>query len=532
MSSKNVVDYIIVGGRPAGSALAHRLGANPQNRVLVIEAGDGSDLSPRRPVPANLVRASSGGSQYTRQYAHRPFDTERGEQRRTGRVMGGSPTASGLIWDRGGEADYDVWEAAGITGWNRSRFEQAFTAMEKHALGVTGGRDVDGPRRPEVPDRPDPASAWWIDALARHGIEAAEELNVRHGQAAYASLATGNGARTSAPRALLRGYGRRPNVRVRTHCEVRRILLDGTTATGVEAKTRRGTVRFTARREVVLCAGTTGNPLLLERSGVGDPEVLRACVHLVAANPAVGDNLRQRRGAVVALRLNGLPGRSRQPVTSAARAWSPFTPPLRRSSESMDSGTQVVAVLSSDRRTPNPDMTLLFTPEPVTAHDEMPAGTDGATVAFYPHSPTSTGVVHITGPTLDDPPLLLPGHLSTGHDRELTVAAFARVREILATEPFASATTETLPGPGVVAAADLLRYVRDQGFTGYHDVGTCALGPAGVVDDVLQVRGTHRLRVADASVLPTLTTGDTAAPGMAIGWIAGDILRNANPRSR
>ncbi|KAA0933721.1 GMC family oxidoreductase [Streptomyces apricus] len=533
MSSKNVVDYIIVGGGPAGSALAHQLGSNPQNRVLVIEAGGGSDPSPRRPVPADFVRASSGGPRYMRQYAHRPFETERMEQRHSGRVMDGSATPHGLIRDRGREADYEAWEAAGVIGWNRSRFEQAFTAIEKHAAGVTGGRDVDGPRRPEVPGPPDLASAWWIDALARHGIEAAEDLNVRHEQAAYASLWTWDGARTSTPRALLRTYGRRSNVRVRTHCEVRRILFDGTTATGVEAKTRRGTVRFTARREVVLCAGTTGNPLLLERSGVGDPEVLTAAgVHLVAANPAVGDNLRQRRGAVMALRLKGLSGRNRQPVAPAARPWSPFTHLLRRSGEPTDSGTRVLAVLSSDRGAPHPDMTLLFTPAPVTAHDAMPAGTDGATVAFYPHSPTSTGTVHITGPTLDDPPLLLPGHLSTGHDRELTVAAFARVREILATEPFASATTEVLPGPGVVATADILRYVLDQGFTGNHEVGTCALGPAGVVDDALQVRGTHRLRVADASVMPTLTTGDTTAPSMAVGWIAGDILRNANTRGR
>ncbi|PSM38946.1 hypothetical protein C6Y14_33490 [Streptomyces dioscori] len=533
MSSKNVADYIIVGGGPAGWALAHQLGANPQNRVLVIEAGGGSDLSPRRPGPTDFVRASSSGPQYMRQYAHRPFATERMEQGRSERVMDGPTSAHGLIWDRGREADYETWEAAGVVGWNRSRFEQAFTAIEKRVAGVTGGRDVEGPQRSEAPNTPDMASAWWIDALSRHGIQAAEDLNVRHEQAAYASLSTWNGARTSAPRSLLGKYGRRSNVRVRTHCEVRRILFDGTTAIGVEAKTSRGTVRFTARREVVLCAGTTGSPLLLERSGVGDPEVLTtAGVHLVAANPAVGDNLRQRRGAVVAIRLNGLSGRDRQPGASAARPWSPFTHRVRRSSESMDNGTRVVAALSSDRGASDPDMTLLFTPAPVTAHDGMPTGTAGATVAFYPHSPTSTGTIHITGPTLEDPPRLLPGHLSTGHDRELTFAAFARVREILATEPFASATTETLPGPGVVATADILRYVLDQGFTGNHEVGTCALGPAGVVDDALQVRGTHRLRVADASVMPTLTTGDTTAPSMAVGWIAGDILRNANTQGR
>ncbi|WP_307136150.1 GMC family oxidoreductase [Streptomyces aurantiacus] len=529
VSSGNVVDYIIVGGGAAGSALAHQLGVNPQNRVLVIEAG-GSDLAPRHLLPANFVQAS-GGSQFMKQSASQPFATGRVEQWRTGRVLDGSTTANGTVWNRGGEVDHETWEAAGITGWNWSRFQRAFTAIERHAVGATALRGG-GRQAVEVASPRDAASDLWIDALVRQGIDRGEDLNGRHERVAYAPLSVLNGTRTTA-RAFLGGHARRPNVRVRLHCKARRILFDGTTATGVEAKTARGTVRFTARREVILCAGTIESPLLLERSGVGDPELLTAAgVHLVATNPAVGGNLRQRRGAIVALRLNSVPRRNQEPTTSAARLRSRVRHALRRSGAPAHDGATVLAVLSSDRRVPSPDMELLFTPVSVSDHDGAPAGTDGATAAFYPQSPTSVGSIHITGPALNDPPRLVPGYLSTDHDKNLTVAAFARVREILASEPFASAATETLPGPEVVDAADVLQYVLDHGFTGNHEVGTCTLGPGGVVDDELRVHGTHRLRVADASVLPMLTTGSTAAPSTAVGWIAGDILRNANTQGR
>ncbi|MFE5114053.1 GMC family oxidoreductase [Streptomyces sp. NPDC056663] len=497
MSSRNVVDYIIVGNGTAGSTLAHQLGANPANRVLVIEYG-GSD-----------------------------------PQRGAGRAMNGSTTVNGTNWNRGGETDYPAWETAALTHWIRSHFRSVCTAIGRQAVSATGSRGSDGRRLVEAAGPPDALSTLWIGALARQGVDAAEVLNRPYKQVGYAPLSMSNDTRTSAARAIRRGNARRPNVRVRKHCAVRRIVFDGTTATGVEAQTPRGTVWFTARQEVIVCAGTMGSPLLLERSGIGDPEVLtNAGVHLVVDNPAVGGNLRQRHGAVIALRLNGAPDRNRKPATPAARLWSTVKYVLRRSRMPAHGGTAVLTTLSSDRGTSNPDMELLFTPVSAPDRDRTSAGADHAIVAFYPQSPTSTRSVHITGPTLNDPPRLQPGHLSTDHDKDLTVAAFARVRDILATEPFAPATTETFPGPEVVDTADVLPYVLDHGVTASHQVGTCVLGPDGVVDDELRVHGTHRLRVADSSVLPTLMTGNTAALSMAVGWIAGDILRNANTRRR
>ncbi|MFF4053318.1 GMC family oxidoreductase [Streptomyces chartreusis] len=520
MSSKKIVDYIIVGGGAAGLALAHRLGENPQNQVLVIEAG-GPDEQ-RHPMFSRFAQAPTG-PRFRIGQAPQTLGVSRVGHRSTDRLAGGSTKASGTIRSRGGEADYETWEAAGVTGWNWARFLGAFTAMERYAAGATGLHGDDNRPSAEAVGPPDSTSKLWIQTLARQGIDTVEELGGDRTQAAYTPQPVPTVVRTGTVRPLPHGLTRRRNVRVRLYCSARRILFDGTTAIGVEAATSRGTIRFHARREVILCAGVVGNPLLLERSGVGDSEVLTtAGVHLVAANPAVGSNLRQRRGAAFALWPNGVPEHEPEPVTPATRLRARVGRALRRPAAPTRADVSIRAVLNSDRgASTTPDMELRFTPAPVA----------GATVAFFLQSPTSVGTVHISSPALDDPPRLVPGYLSTDHDNELTVAAFARTREILATEPFALAMTETFPGADVADPADVLRYVREHGFT-EQAVGTCALGLGGVVDDELRVRGTRRLRVADASVMPTLTTSDTEAASMAVGWIAGDILRNANTRSR
>ncbi|MFJ8546628.1 GMC family oxidoreductase [Streptomyces sp. NPDC093586] len=534
MSSKKLVDYIIVGAGAAGSALAQRLGANPHNRVLVIEAG-GTDEHPHHRMPAPYAQEPTR-PRYRDQHAPQPLAVRRlGHRRMGGLIAGGSTAASGT--GRGGEADHDMWETPGVTGWNRARFLGAYTAMERHAARATGPHDDRGRQPAEVVSPPDAATELWIRALARWGIDTEEDVDEGPEVTADLPRSMPTGAWTSTFRTLARRRARRRNVRVRSHCTARRILFDGTTAIGVEAETPRGTTQFTARREIILCAGAVGSSLLLERSGVGDPEVLTtAGVHLVAANPAVGSNLRQRRGAAFTLRLDGVPDRrDPKPVTPAARLKAKAGKVLRRAEAQRGGDTSVLAVLDSQGEASGPDMELLFTSTPVADRDGDGAGGTGrpeeATVTFCPQSSTSVGSLHITGPTLQDPPRLVPGYLSTDQDKERTVAAFTRAREILATEPFASVMTETFPGTDVVDPEAVLRYVLDHGVT-VDAVGTCALGTDGVVDDELRVRGTHRLRVADASVMPALTTGDTEATSMAVGWIAGDILRNANTRSR
>ncbi|MBE1582192.1 GMC family oxidoreductase [Nonomuraea angiospora] len=316
-------------------------------------------------------------------------------------------------------------------------------------------------------------------------------------------MSVADGRRMSAARAYLHEAIDRPNVRLVLHCEVRRIIFDGATATGVEAVVPEGVVSFSARREVIVCAGALESPLLLERSGVGDPRVLAAAgVPMVAGNRAIGGNLRQHRGIAFMTQFSEVPGGS---------AVLPF-------------GTATVAaVLKSDLSASAPDTDLLFYPFVVPGHDGAPARIGGAAVGFYPHSPTSTGSIHITGPGLEHAPRLVPNYLSTDHDRKLLVAGFARFREIVAAEPFASiASSADLPKSE--DEEGLVRHSLEHGAVINHPIGTCALGPSGAVDDQLRVRGTDRLRVADASVMPTLPSGNTAAPSMAVGWITGDLI--------
>ncbi|MBU2670190.1 GMC family oxidoreductase N-terminal domain-containing protein [Actinoplanes bogorensis] len=485
----SIVDYIIVGSGAAGSVLAHRLSQTPDCSVLVLEAG-GADHDESLRVPADFLAVGSD-PRYTKQFATEPFGDGQVEQWSVGRITGGSTTVNGMIWNRGGAGDYDAWAAA---GWGWARFLEAFRMIE--------GSSGDGRQRIGLAGR-DPASDLWLDTLARREITPVRDLNGSGGErAAYAPLTIADGHRVSAADAYLHDAVKRPNVQLRLRCDVRLVVFDGTTATGVEAVTPDGEVRFSARREVIICAGTLGSPLLLERSGVGDPQVLQAAgVPVVAENRAVGGNLRQHRGISLITKLSNLPA-----------AGAPF------------GTTTVVSVLKSDPGAAGPDTEVIFHP---FGGPDADGGIAGAAVGYYPRTPTSTGSIHITGPGLDDVPRLVPNYLSTDQDRQVLVAGFARVRAIMATDPIASVMTDAAPVPAAGDEAAIVRHSLEHGFVANHQIGTCALGPAGVVTDDLRVRGTDGLRVADASVMPTLPSGNTAAPSMAIGWIAGDLVSKA-----
>nr|WP_308129609.1 GMC family oxidoreductase [Actinoplanes polyasparticus] len=170
------------------------------------------------------------------------------------------------------------------------------------------------------------------------------------------------------------------------------------------------------------------------------------------------------------------------------------------------------------------DTEVSYYPFAVPGPDGNQARIGGAAVGSYPRSPTSTGSIHITGPRSKDTPRLVPGYLATDHDRAVLVAGYARIRAVMAADPFATVAKDVAPLPDPSDADSIVRLSLDHGSVLNHQAGTCALGPGGAVEDDLRVRNTNRLRVADASVMPTLTTGNTAAPSMAIGWVAGGLI--------
>lgn len=531
--SVSVYDYVIVGSGAAGSVLAERLSRDPGVSVLMLESG-GSDRNPIHLVPKGFF-FTMASRKFTKAFTTEPNGDGTVDTLRRGRIIGGSTTINGMIWNRGWAPEYDAWAHAGNKGWNWERFLDAFKELENHELGGNALRGGSGPVAISVAGPQEPVSDAFVEALATHGVDVVDDMNGSGDQrVGYVTSNIKRGKRVSAPHAFLRKARRRRNLTVLDHTEVDRITFDGTVATGVEAHRHGKEVRISARREVLLCAGGLDSPLLLERSGIGNPEVLAAAgVDVVAASPKVGENLRDHCGAIqFQVKLKGNVGYNRQINSVLKQGWTGFKYLFRRSGVMAFGGYNLGAMYKSDPASRHPDTQLFFTPISASAVDPKTGRlivdkSAGAMFVCYLMYPTSTGSIHISGSSSSDKPRLVPNSLSTDYDRALTIKMFNKAREILATEPFAQLIeSELAPGSSIKEDVAVLDYSLNKGGAGYHTLGTCAIGPDDddVVDDRLRVRGTSNLRVIDASVFPAMPSGNNNAPTQAMAWIAADLI--------
>lgn len=548
MPRASTYDYVIVGSGAAGSVLADRLSRNGDASVIVLEAG-GGDRNPLHRIPKGFVFTMNSPA-YTKLYPTQPYAREKVEKWVRGRVIGGSTTINGMMWNRGWAHNYDSWEAAGNPGWNWNCFLTAFKALESHELGGSDLRGGDGPVPVSLAKPRDRVSDAFIAAAERHGIIFQDDVNSSGGERiGYMPSNIRRGLRVSAAQAFLRAAGRRSNCTILRRTEAEHILFDGVRATGVKAiRNGRGTEIF-ARRSVILCAGALESPLLLERSGIGDPKILAAAgVPLRVASPRVGENLQDHCGSTLfQLRLKGKAGFNRQLRPAWRQYWAALKFLFRRRGVLSFGGHNIMVVFKSDPASSHPDTQGFFTPLSSSAVDPSTGrmvvdNFSGAMFSTYPLHPTSTGSIHITGRHASDTPRLVPAIPTTERDRALTIKIFRKTREILSTEPFAGLVdAETVPGPDLHEDVEVLDYAINTGGRGFHTVGTCAIGPSNdaVVDTRLRVRGTESLRVVDASVFPNMPSGNNNAPTMAMAWIAADIIRDdamqgarADPRAR
>ena len=517
--SRNIEhDYVIVGSGAGGSVLAERLSRDPAVSVLLLESG-GSDWNPIHLVPKGFYFTATN-PKYTKAFVTEPYGDGNVNTLRRGRIVGGSTTVNGMIWNRGWAPQYDAWEQAGNKGWNWERFLSAFKALENHELGGNALRGGRGPVAVSVARPREAVSDAFVTALAKHGVGFVDDMNSSGDErVGYATSNIKRGTRVSASRAFLRRARRRRNLIVLDHTDVDRITFDSTVATGVEATRRGEIVRFAARREVLVCAGALDSPLLLERSGIGNPEVLTAAgVPVIVASPKVGENLKDHRGSLLfQLRLKGSAGYNREINSVLKQSWTGFKYLFTRTGVMSFGGYNVTAVFRSDPASPHPDTQGFFTPMSSSSVDPNTGRIvvdkySGAMFVVLSLFPTSMGSIHITGPSISDKPRLISDFLSTEHDRALTVKMFNKAREILATEPLAQLVeAEVAPGRELRENADVLNYALNRGGGGYHTLGTCAIGPNDndVLDDRLRVRGTSNLRVVDASVFPVIPSGTT-----------------------
>lgn len=529
-------DYIIVGSGAAGSVLADRLSRDPGNTVLVVEAG-GSDRSPLHLVPKGFY-FTMGNPRYAKGFTTNPYGPlDSVDTWFRGRVVGGSTTINGLIWNRGWKDDFDDLEADN-PGWGWDTFLDAYKSIEKFAHGDPAIHGRSGPVSVEVAGAPEPLAEAIIDSGTHLGMERVADVNGSdRPRIGYSQSATRSGTRVSAARAFLRPAVKRDNVTLLTRAEVGEVLFEGNRAVGVRVRRRGEQSDYRAKREVLVCGGALESPLLLERSGIGAGRVLKgAGVEQRVESPHVGERMSEHRGLRFQYRVTGAKGYNQLVNSTYKQMFTGAKYLLRREGIISQGSASVLAYFKAHDEAQRPDALGFFNPIS-TANSNMHnkklqvEAEPGVMIAVYPLRPTSQGSIHITGRTPEDPASIDPQYLTTDHDQQMIMAMGRKTRELFASSPISSFLREELvPGTSVSSDEDFVHNALTAGASGYHTLGTCAMGSRDddVVDADLRVRGVEGLRVVDASVFPHQPSGNTSAPTQALAWHAASlILRDA-----
>lgn len=525
-------DYIIVGAGAGGCVLADCLSRDPRVQVLVIESG-GLSRNPLINVPKGFYFLIDN-PRYTYAYPTTPVSgAERAEVWRRGRLVGGSTAINGLIWNRGGEADYDAIESNGNPGWGWKDMLSSFRAIEDHQLGASPTRGTGGPVGVSVIERSEAVTDALLEAAATVGWQRMADVN--EGDDERVGFSPGNikrGVRVSAARAFLRPALGRRNLTLADRTVASTLLLDGQAVVGVRAARRGSTRDYKARREVILAAGAIESPLLLERSGIGDPEVLaRASVDPKVESPNVGRRMIEHRGIALQARLRANLGQNRLLNSRPKQLVAGIGYLLDRRGPLSLPAYDLISFFKSSPDQPRPDLQGIWTPFSLDLSASRWRLAKGGGLMFlgYQLRPTTQSSVHISGPSPDSAPIVEARYLETDEDRRAMGRMLELARGLLAQSPIADLIVEEeLPGPAVSSAEETLRYSRETGGGLYHAVGSCGMGPGtdDVLDHRLRVRGLEGLRVVDAGSFPQMPSGNTTAPVMALAWRAAQLIRS------
>ena len=527
-------DYVIIGAGSAGCVLANRLTEDPASRVLLIEAG-GRDWSPYIHVPAGFMKLLDHPTLTWRYYAEPdPGTAGRAILYPRGRVLGGSSSINGLIYVRGQPEDFDHWAQLGNRGWSWDDVLPFFKKAENWEGGESEVRGVGGPLFTSKMDR-SPLCEAVIEAGRQIGLEYREDVNNLPAGAGdsigWCQQTRGGRRRASAARTYLRPAMKRPNLQVITQAQVHRILFDGKRATGVEFA-RGGVVeQAEAAREVILSAGAINSPHILQLSGVGAPEHLsRVGIPIHHELPGVGRNLQDHYIARISYPVSGTPTvneRSRG-VALAGEILRYMVTGKGILTYSASLAAASVKVLE-ESATPDVQCSIApgsFKDGQIGALDEFPGITAGA----WQMRPQSRGYVEAKSPFPNIAPAINPRYLSEETDRRAIVGGLKFIRRLFAAPALAKYLgPELLPGAQVATDDELLDYARQKGSTVYHATCSCKMGSdqMAVVDDQLRVHGLERLRVIDASVMPTVTSTNTNAPTIMIAERGAELIRRA-----
>jgi len=532
-------DYIVVGAGAAGCVVAGRLAAAGRRpSVLLIEYG-GPARNPLLHVPKGFYYTLRG-DRYLYRYPTQPVGPAgKHEVWLRGRVLGGSAAVNGMMWMRGAAADWDGLAKRGNPGWSWADVLPAYQAMEDHSLGAGETRGAGGPLGISVTDSKDEVTGAILASAVKYGWRQVKDVNAEDTERIGFTPSTISGGRRTTSYdafvrpALVKQAASRAagGLTVATRSRAASLTFDGRHVTGVTVVGAKGVItKFRASREVILCAGSIETPLLLERSGIGHPELLRKHgIDPIVESPNVGERLIEQRGVALQVRLNETSDATRRLSTWAGRAREAVQWLSTGEGLLSTGGYDLVCQFKSEPAMQRPDLQGLFVPMALdTASKDLKlARHSGILFMAYPIRPETTSSVHISGNAPHDPPVIDARFLEAASDRDAVAPVLEIARSVLAEPPTAALIQEEeFPGPSVTTRQDTIEYSHSTGTGIYHAVGSAAMGPGGgdVVDAQLRVRGVTGLRIADASVLPVQVSGNTAAPAMLVGYRAADLI--------